>query len=580
MAKKTKLDIKLPAETPPTPPPASNIAAANANKKPNQRWPFLVLKIFLYTIAIIVILGFAFSYKVIFSNGGIFSRQSSSPLDQLKHLVTSNDKQIEGESRDRVNIMLVGMGGAGHDGAYLADTIIVASIKPSTNEVAMLSIPRDLVVNIPDYGWRKINNANAFGYQTDPKQGGEKILAGILEDVLQQPIDYYGSVDFSGFKKLIDQLNGVDVTVDQAFTDYEYPTTNYGYQTISFKAGLQHMDGETALKYARSRHGNNGEGSDFARSKRQQKIISAVKKKALSLGTLANPKKIMDITDTIGQHLKTDMEIWELLRLVDLTKDIDQSQIITHVLDNSATGLLHTTTGTDGAYLLEPNAGLGNYSEIRDLAGTIFERSLLIKEQARIEIQNGTKNTAISQRIASDLIDIGLTISSQSATQDRNTKTTVIYDLTLGQKPATVEYLRKTLHAQVYQQRPAVVPTNKDLSQNVTNNSSYPTSSTLVNEQQPNPQSTTSDIVIVLGADQLATKSKTTNTNANTIISANLNTNSNLNVNSAVTNRNANTNSNTNTNVNSNTNRNSNANATVNQNVITNSNRNSNTNSH
>jgi hypothetical protein len=284
------------------------------------------------------------------------------------------------------------------------------------------------------------------------------------------------------------------------------------------------------------------------------------------------------------------MELWEMLRVVELTKDIDQSQISTQVLDTSPTGLLHSTTGSDGAYLLEPVAGLSNYTEIRKLAASIFERSDMAKEQARIEIQNGTKNATIAYQIATDLGNLGLTITDESNTPDRNTQTTIIYDLTLGQKPTTVEYLRKLYNAQVFQQRPAVVPTNKDLPQDVTTNSTYPTGSTLVNNQLPDPQVTTSDIIIVIGSDQIAAQAKAkainanlnTNsglTNSNTNANTNLNTNSNKNSNSSTTNKNVN---NSNTNTNANVNKNSNLNTNVNKNtntanLNTNTNRNTNT---
>jgi hypothetical protein len=253
------------------------------------------------------------------------------------------------------------------------------------------------------------------------------------------------------------------------------------------------------------------------------------------------------------------------------------------VLDTSATGLLHTTTGDDGAYLLEPDTGLGNYSEIRELTSHIFERSTMSQEQARIEIQNGTKNSTIAKTIASDLTNVGLTVMGESVTKERNSKTTAIYDLTLGQKPATIEYLRTTLHAQVFQQLPAVLQTNQALPQNTTSNSAYPTGSTLINQQQPNPQESTSDIVIVLGADQLLAKPETTNTNLNTNTSGSVNSNVNLNINSnsATTNKNTNTNVNINANINQNTNINSNinVNTNVNRNINVNStNRNTNTN--
>ena len=492
-------------------------------KKPSdqkkKRWPIFILKIGLYLLVFLLILGFTFSYKVILSGEGIFSRQNVGFFDQIKRLVTSGDKQIKGEENDRVNILLVGMGGAGHDGAYLADTIIVASLKPSTKEVALLSIPRDLVVDIPKYGYRKVNNANAFGYLQTPEQGGEWLLQDVLETTLGQPIQYYASVDFDGFRKIVDLVGGLDITVENAFTDYEYPDYSHGYQTISFKVGSQTMNGEKALQYVRSRHGNNGEGSDFARSRRQQNVLSALKKEMLSLGTLTNPKKIMDISDALGTHLKTDMEPWEILRLANLVGDLDTSKIMTRVLDTTAGGLLKTTTGIDGAYLLEPRIGTGKYSEIQDLFENIFQYSELVKEGANIEIQNGTTIAGLGDTIARQLQSLNFNVTKVTNAQDRTYTETQIYDLTLGQKPETLKQLKSVIGGTVNSSAPPFLTNNSNGSfeQDLTNSSLENSLSNMSNT--PEPKSDNIDILVILGTDARkpdTPKKSTTNTNANT----------------------------------------------------------------
>src|SRR3990167_1741578 len=204
-------------------------------------------------VAFAVFLGLA-SYHVVRSGNAVFAGlNDSSFFKEIIGFIQSGDKKLVGENEDRVNILLIGIG---HEGGLLADTIILANIKPSTKEVALLSIPRDLTVNIPGYGDRKINNANAFGETDNLPGGGGMFTARILSNVLNTSIPYYVRVDFSGFKKLVDDAGGVNIDVDKSFTDYEYPTTNFGYQTISFKQGPQKMDGDKALKYTRSRHGN------------------------------------------------------------------------------------------------------------------------------------------------------------------------------------------------------------------------------------------------------------------------------------------------------------------------------------
>ena len=256
---------------------------------------------------------FVITALIFLSSLGLYVRVSATPLGAtfneiswlagIRHLLTNADRPSEIETRDRVNILLLGMGGEGHDGAYLTDTIIVASFKPATKQVALVSIPRDLYVDMGSFGWRKINSANAYGETSDYPGGGAALAAQAVNDVIGQPIDYFVKVDFNGFKKLIDDLGGVDINVLQSFSDQQYPDYEHGYQTITFTKGLEHMNGERALQYSRSRHGNNGQGSDFARSQRQMQILLAVKNKALSPGTLLNPVKLNDLFNNITANI-------------------------------------------------------------------------------------------------------------------------------------------------------------------------------------------------------------------------------------------------------------------------------------
>jgi LCP family protein required for cell wall assembly len=201
-------------------------------------------------------------------------------LQSVKNFIFHSDNVMIGQTDDRINILLLGIGGSGHDGPYLSDTNIIMSIKPSTKEVAMISIPRDLAVKINNYGVRKINNANAFG-ELEQSGNGAEYARKVFEETFNISIPYYARVDFEAFKEIIDNVGGITVNVERSFTDLSYPGPNDSYQTISFQAGEQEMNGEQALIFSRSRHGSNGEGSDFARARRQQLMLSAFKKKLL-----------------------------------------------------------------------------------------------------------------------------------------------------------------------------------------------------------------------------------------------------------------------------------------------------------
>ncbi len=335
-------------------------------------------------IVIAVFLGLA-SYHVVRSGNAVLKGLSnSSILGEFTSFIQSGDKKLVGEQEDRVNILLIGIGGEGHEGGQLADTLIVASIKPSTNEVALLSIPRDLTVNIPGYGERKINGANAFAELDDLPGGGGAFTSRILSSLLNISIPYYVRIDFSGFKQIVDDVGGVDIDVERAFTDIQYPTLNFKYQTISFKKGMQRMDGERSLKYVRSRHGNNGEGSDFARSRRQQKVLLALKDKILSLKLLTNPEATSKVAEDLGNHIATNLKLWEMLRLRTFADKIGNSEVTTKVLENTEAGMLKAAKGIDGAYILIPRAK--DFSEISDFMNHIFSYAAISQEQTRVDL--------------------------------------------------------------------------------------------------------------------------------------------------------------------------------------------------
>src|SRR3972149_7019930 len=159
-------------------------------------------------VAFAVFLGLA-SYHVVRSGNAVFAGlNDSSFFGEIIGFIQSGDKKLVGENEDRVNVLLIGIGGEGHEGGQLADTIILASIKPSTKEVVLLSIPRALTVNTPGYGQSKVNQAKSFGEGDDLPGGGGMFTARILSNVLNTSIPYYVRVDFSGFKKLVDDAGG------------------------------------------------------------------------------------------------------------------------------------------------------------------------------------------------------------------------------------------------------------------------------------------------------------------------------------------------------------------------------------
>lgn len=285
-------------------------------------------------------------------------------------------------SNDRVNILLLGIAGGAHDGRDLTDTIMVASYNLKTNQVSLFSIPRDLWLPALK---SKANAAYEIGLAQNNGLGLAKTIFG---NVLGIPIHYALRVDFRGFVQALDAIGGVDVAVEKPFDDYLYPiqgkendmcgneekemdfneeeakklniepgkrkvlitsegqiATDSGsedkgikyyscrYEHIGFEKGDMKMSGAVALAFVRSRHGTNGEGSDFARSKRQQKVIEAVRNKILSVETLLDPQKISDLIKALGKSMDTDISIKEATEFFKLSKKMEQTS--SFVLDDS-----------------------------------------------------------------------------------------------------------------------------------------------------------------------------------------------------------------------------------------------------
>jgi LCP family protein required for cell wall assembly len=367
----------------------------------------------------------------------------------LKSLGTNKDRPLKGEQEDRINFLLLGMGGEGHSGAYLTDTMILVSLRPSDGRLAFLSIPRDLLVFIPNYGWRRINNANAFAENQKPGSGAA-FTADLVSRLFNLPIHYYARLDFQGFKQLIDEVGGVRVYVDKSFTDSLYPTEDFKYQTISFEKGWQTMDGDKALKFVRSRHGTNGENNDFARSRRQQKVLLALREKLLSYETLLQPNRIRHILNILSQHLSTNLEMWEVLRLAKILTKISPEKISLKILDDGPNGLLEDKITEDGAFVLQPKNGWG---ELRALVLNLLNdnsaETLTSTSNIVIAIQNGTLIPGLAAKTASLLEQEGFIVASIGNAPVRNYSKTVIYDLSRGSKPHILNQLQQELDAEV-----------------------------------------------------------------------------------------------------------------------------------
>lgn len=406
----------------------------------------LLWKIPAATLAIfILVIGIYFGFRIFSSLKKIITENLSGSAPALLGKIIP--QKLRGEGDGRINILVMGIPGGDYPGAELTDTIMVVSIEPQGRGVTMLSIPRDLWVKIPNHGFQKINEAHAIGEQTKYPGGGPQLAKETIQQLLDLPIHYYIRVDFVGFKKLIDAIGGIDVTVEKDLKDYWYPNQNGGRETFYLKKGTYHMDGELALKYARSRQST----SDFDRARRQQQILIAAKDKVLKDKTYLDIKKMEEILKIVGDHFKTDLQIWEIKKIAEIGEKIDYNKIFNYVLDNSPSGIL-ISSNKGGAYVLLPKNN--DYAKIAAFAHQIFDDIYIKEENARIEILNGTYYSKQATYLADFLKKYGYNIVKTGFVENRNVKKTVILDYTNGEKPYTINYLQKRLNAEVINKKP------------------------------------------------------------------------------------------------------------------------------
>lgn len=408
---------------------------------------------------------------------------------------TVDNKQIV-KNKQITNILIGGIGGDNHDGGMLTDTIIFASIDMQNNKIATLNIPRDLYVDLGDkYGYNKINSANAFGEQEKPGSG-MLFLQNEVEKILNQNIDYYIRIDFDGFKDIIDTLGGVTINVENSFVDNQYPTEDFKYKTIYFQAGPQLMDGERALEYTRSRHGTNGEGSDFARSKRQQLVIEAVKDKILSEISTYNPAKIISIFDALKRHISTNLSYKDIYNLYKIATNANNIKVINKTLSDK-NGYVYTTTTIDGASIVKPVGN--NFNLIQDLANHIFDETYdPIKQQLdilpKIVILNGTNITGLASKITEDIKNTQKFNIYYVGNYDiRNIEDTTIFD-TSGNAPlSSLNLLNQQFNAKILSKRLNIF--------NSYDNIALQTDSNMQKLNQLQQLYSQADLVIILGSN-------------------------------------------------------------------------------
>ena len=210
-----------------------------------------------------------------------------------------------------------------------SDSMIVVSVDTASKRAAMISFPRDMWVEIPGFADNRINVANFLGDATDYPGGGPALAKKTIEHNFGLKIDYYARIDFRGFERIVDTLGGVDVDVERAIKDDEYPTEDYGVMSIYIPEGRAAYGWQVALQYARSRHSEN----DFGRAQRQQRVLLAILDRAMNLDVIP---KLPSLMGTLFDMVQTDIPATEFLRFATIARDINENSRDNLVIDDEA----------------------------------------------------------------------------------------------------------------------------------------------------------------------------------------------------------------------------------------------------
>jgi polyisoprenyl-teichoic acid--peptidoglycan teichoic acid transferase len=323
--------------------------------------------------------------------------------------------------QERINVLLLGTDERPDEyGPPRTDTMMLVTLDLRHKTAGMISLPRDLWVPIPGYDiTTKINTAYVVGERRGYPGGGPQLAKDTVSSFIGRPVEYYARVNFNGFVRVIDMIGGIDIHVASTIHDDLYPTEDYGVELFHLAAGPQHLDGETALKYVRTRHGD----SDYGRANRQQQVIQAVLDKVLSADMIPTlVSKAPELTATMRDSFGTDIPLPVAISLANYIRHNSLQNVERLVLDNRYG---QEGYSEDGAWILLPDR-----SKVRSALGQFFDTSRALPQEvvstrdvisaisagvvdlaphnapmvdnrstARLEVLNGTNAPGIAARI-------------------------------------------------------------------------------------------------------------------------------------------------------------------------------------
>ena len=312
-------------------------------------------------LALSIFIGLFFLIKLIPSSSIEVSSKLEKSIPKKETSIFKNISSLFSNNKSmEKNILVLGRPGQGYSGGDLTDTIILVHLGPVEGRATLISLPRDLLVKVP--GQDNFTKINSLYYLVGIEGLREKV-----EEITDLSIDHYILVDLAVVKEIIKLVDGLNVYVPQDIDDPYFPGANYTYQAFVLKAGWRYLDGESTLKYIRTRY--TSPNGDFDRMARQQQIIRLVKQKVLALNPLWNFPTYFKIFNTLKNHIQTDLGLMEMKSLWQTAQELNVDQITHLVIDKKRTNLLvgdQVMFGGQVASVVYPKVGQGNYNEIQE----------------------------------------------------------------------------------------------------------------------------------------------------------------------------------------------------------------------
>lgn len=341
---------------------------------------------------VLAFISFVISAGIVGAGAWLLSNYSNNiPIIQNLNPIQAN-KVVDRPAKETV--LLLGKGGENHDGGDLTDTIMIGQILNTEKQINLISIPRDFLVFDEKGYYSKINSV----YRHTLNQGKTeaeaiKVLQDKITEITGIKFDYYAEIDFAGFVKIVDTIGGVEVDVTESIDDPYYPGPNYSYQRFVLPAGIQTLNGETALKYARSRY--TSVGGDLDRSRRQQQILGNLKNKVFSLNPILDAPKLLSMFGIARETIKTDLSLTDMKNFYDTYQDSKDYTMKSLVIGNNLLkGNLkegYRQFGSARGYIIEPRLSEQNYLEIQEEISNIkdipkYEEKLGILSKNKFEL--------------------------------------------------------------------------------------------------------------------------------------------------------------------------------------------------